>query len=129
VLKIGNKATLADDAISVEVVKLETLKKSDRDAPAMSALIRMCNVSMKDPIGPSWDPWSLVTSDGEQYAAATETYTYDPKPQYPFIAGDRRLDEGDCAKGWVVFEVTKGAKVAAVEYDNESGDHLEWAVR
>jgi hypothetical protein len=127
-LNLGDTADLAAGAITVQALQLKVMKNSDRDNPAMAALIKMCNVSNPDPIGPSWDPWSLVDAESGQFTASTETYTYDPKPQYPFIVGDRKLNTGDCAKGWVVFEVEKSTKVATIEYDNEAGDHLEWRV-
>lgn len=127
-LAIGAKAKLAAGAITVQVVTVKPGHVSDRDAPTVVAMIRMCNVSNLDPIGPGWDPWSIVDGDGGQFEASTETYTGDPTPAYPFMAGDRMLQQGDCAKGWVVFEVKKGMRAATIEYDNEAGDHLEWKV-
>ena len=125
-LSLGDITDLAGGAITVQAQKFKKVTGSSRETPSWAAYIKLCNVSATDPVGPSWDPWSLVTADGQQYKASTETYTGDPTPAYPFTVGDRVLNQGDCAKGWVVFEARKGAAFATLEYDNSAGDHLEW---
>lgn len=125
--RVGDTISLASGAVTVEVLDLKPLPKTDRSAQATGALVRTCNISMQDPITPAWSPWSLVTADGEQYKASNTAYGSDPKPRYPFAVGDRTLNRGDCAKGWVVFPTA--AKIATIEYDNDAGIHAEWSTQ
>lgn len=34
--------------------------------------------------------------------------------------------KGDCAKGWIMFSVLKGAKVSLIRYSNSEGDLGRW---
>lgn len=63
----------------------------------------------------SWRPWLLEDADGGQYPAAESKYEDTPKPEYPFD-GTALYVNGDCAKGWIVFQIPVSAKPVHVRY-------------
>ena len=78
----------------------------------------------------SWNPWSLTDDGGRQYKAASSTYNQFPQPSYPF-AGDPVLP-GECARGWIMFEVPSDGSITKVRYANTgstgASNVLQWMV-
>lgn len=124
-MHLGDVLNLSGGDVTIQVQKAE--KWSSRDRPtAFRVMVRTCNATVKDGITISWSPWALAAADGSEYPASDVTMTDDPKPQYPFD-GSRAYKVGQCARGWIMFDLSKGAKVAVVRYANEGGDVAEWA--
>jgi hypothetical protein len=78
-------------------------------------LAQTCIQNSAQPTVISWRPWNLESADGSQYPAAESKYEDTPKPEYPF-AGDATYVNGDCAKGWIIFEIPTTAKPSQVRY-------------
>lgn len=76
----------------------------------------------------SWGPWSLAHADGT-VTEALSSWSDDwwGVPLYPSV--DRVVRPGRCVRGWIPFEVDKGARVERVEYQPYGGDVLEWRVK
>lgn len=125
-LELGDILELNGGDSTIQVQRVERWKSADRPA-AFRAMVRGCNVSVTDGIAFSWTPWALASSDGSEYPASDVTMSDDPKPLYPFD-GERGYKVGQCARGWVMFDVPKGDEVAVVRYANSTGDVAEWAI-
>lgn len=125
-MKLGQVLSLDGGDSTIQVQKAERWKSGDRPA-AFRAMVRACNVSVADGIAFSWMPWAVAGEDGSEYPASDVTMTDDPKPLYPFD-GDRGYKVGQCARGWIMFDVPKKDDVAVVRYANTAGDVAEWAV-
>ncbi|MCU1690639.1 MAG: hypothetical protein JWN20_2567, partial [Jatrophihabitantaceae bacterium] len=65
------------------------------------------------------NPWTLVGSDNRSYEPSGVGYNQFPVPGYPF--GEQKLAAGECVRGWIVFPVTKGAKIVAARYSIQAG--------
>jgi hypothetical protein len=74
----------------------------------------------------SWQPWALTDVDAGLYPASDSNYEDFPTPAYPF-SGEQKFRSGECAKGWIMFEVAPGTKVTGVRYDN-GVDLARWKI-
>jgi hypothetical protein len=74
-----------------------------------------------------WAPWSLGDASGGSYEAWS-SYSDDltAKPVYP---DGKVTPKGTCRRGWVPFEVAKGAKPTFVEYNTGEGNVLTWPLK
>lgn len=91
-------------------------------------MVRACNISVTDGIAFSWLPWAVAGGDGSEYPASDVVMSDDPTPLYPF-EGDRGYKVGQCARGWIMFDVPAKDAVTVVRYANSMGDVAEWAAR
>lgn len=94
-----------------------------------AAEVRFCLVknSTSEDVAVGWSPWSIEFTDGTVAEALTSwSNEWWDVPLYP---QDHVVRPGRCARGWVPFEVDKGAKAERVTYAPESGDVLEWRVK
>lgn len=76
----------------------------------------------------SWNPWSLTDDAGRQYKSVNSLFSQFPQPTYPF-AGEPVLP-GECARGWIMFEVPSDGSITKVRYANTNTDGtsnvLQW---
>ena len=84
-----------------------------------------CNVAAASGIELSWDTWVLLGPDSEEYPASGTRGSAEPAPVYPNSSG-RLYKPGQCAKGWIVFDVPNGARLSGVRYMNSTGDSAQW---
>ncbi|MFT3861264.1 hypothetical protein [Micropruina sp.] len=89
------------------------------------AMVKTCNVSAASGIELTWDNWVLLGPDSEEYPASTVHGSSEPTPSYPNGEG-RLYKPGQCAKGWIVFDVPSGAQLSGVRYMNSLGDSAQW---
>ena len=89
---------------------------------------KTCNVAATSGIEMTWETWVLLGPDSEVYPASTTGGSAEPTPVYP--NGNGRLDKpGQCAKGWIVFDVPTGTQLSGVRYMNSNGDSAQWRLR
>ncbi|MGW5689250.1 hypothetical protein [Nonomuraea sp. NPDC003754] len=89
--------------------------------------VRMCIAKSEgSPTNVSWGPWSIEFADEtvEQAMSSWGPEWWDV-PLYP---NGRQVQEGRCVRGWIPFEVQKGAKPRTVSYQ-PSDMTLEWQVK
>lgn len=80
-----------------------------------------------DAMSISWQPWTL-RFDGGFIIESAGSYLSDqmPGPMYPI---GRQIREGECARGWIPFEVPEDSAPQRVTYMPGSGAYqLEWRV-
>jgi hypothetical protein len=91
---------------------------------------RLCLSQISDePLSVSWDPWSLEYADDTVVTPASAWSDETFRVQlYPGI--ERRVREGGCVRGWILFEVPKGKRPVRLVYapDTGSGDPAPPAV-
>lgn len=80
-----------------------------------------------DPATVGWTWWKLALRDGSVVESAS-SFSREGwgVPLYPL---DHAVKIGRCVRGWIPFEVRRGAKIAAVEYQMFGEPAVEWAVR
>lgn len=88
-------------------------------------MAKTCNVTAAQGIELNWDTWVLLGPDSEEYPASAVKGTAEPAPVYPNGQG-RLYKPGQCAKGWIVFDVPTGAALSGVRYMNAQGDSAQW---
>ena len=127
---VGASGTPAlGDWQSVGNIKARVIEISNKDAskynqlPDASALVEVCAVVGSHT--PWWSPWNATDGSGSFFPASNSRYDDYPKPGYPF-SGTPVLGEGQCAKGWLVFETTQGTKITNVSYTSETGTTMSW---
>ncbi len=76
----------------------------------------------------SWSPWVLADADSGQYPASSSTTEDFPVPEYP-LAGARLYKVRQCAKGWIVFGAPRDAKLATMDYSNDTGESGTWSLK
>lgn len=76
----------------------------------------------------SWGPWSLALPD-DTIVQSPSSWNSDgfSVPLYP--NDEHVLRAGRCVRGWIPFEVRKGAKPALVSYQPSWTGALDWSVR
>lgn len=126
-MKLGEILHLNGGDTTIQVQQAERWKSEDRPA-AFRAMVRACNISVTDGIAFSWLPWAVASDDGSEYPASDVVMSDDPTPLYPF-EGDRGYKVGQCARGWIMFDVPAKDAVTVVRYANSMGDVAEWAAR
>ena len=118
VLDLGGEVTLT-------VLDSKRAKVSGHRGNQVLVMVKSCNVAAAAGIELSWDTWVLLGPDSEEYPASTTHGTAEPAPVYPNGSG-RLYKPGQCAKGWIVFDVPSGAKLSGVRYMNSGGDSGQW---
>lgn len=88
-------------------------------------MAKTCNTNAQAGIELTWDTWVLLGPDSEEYPASTVKGTNEPAPVYPNGNG-RLYKPGQCAKGWIVFDVPTGSQLSGVRYMNSTGDSAQW---
>ena len=96
-------------------------------------LAQTCIENTPQPVAFTWHPWNLEDADGGQYPAAESAYEDTPKPEYPF-SGTSNYVNGDCVKGWIMFEIPTSAKPVRVRYSTTALDQTTplvglWSVK
>lgn len=97
-----------------------------------AALIRNCvGTGLVDGSYITNNLWLLIDDDDGQYAPSNITYGSFPTPEYP-IQTD--IKDGDCVKGWIVFDVPAKANIVEVRYarpgsDTEEAVRLSWSTK
>lgn len=117
-LKVGD--THKDENVSVQVQKVRVNAKADFGLYS-GALVKTCLRSL--PPGEkatyfSWQPWALVDGDAGRYPDNGTSGGGLPTPVYPNGEQDGTFQPGDCAKGWMFFDVPKGTKIVQVRYQS-----------
>lgn len=120
-LKLGASVELSNATVVVQQSKRITRP----DGSAMAALVKLCLTGSSASL--SWGPWSMADADSGIYPSSSSRYEDDPLPSYPF-AEEREFQPGECAKGWVVFEVPESVEISHVVYANSEGDSAIWQV-
>lgn len=120
----GTKITVHQVKIPVDVPGIDTITPGYIWAGVESELcVAEPNVSV------SWNPWGLTDDGGRQYKANSSLYNQFPQPSYPF-AGDPVLP-GECARGWIMFEVPNDGSITKVRYANTNpsgtSNVLQWS--
>ena len=113
--------------VTITVLDSRRAKVAGHRGNQVVAMIKTCNVSAASGIELSWDTWVLLGPDSEEYPASTVRGNAEPAPVYPNGAG-RLYKPGQCAKGWIVFDVPPGSNLSGVRYMNSAGDSAQWRV-
>lgn len=111
--------------VSVTVLDSKRAKVAGHRGNQVLVMAKTCNVAAASGIELSWDTWVLLGPDSEEYPASATHGSAEPAPVYPNSSG-RLYKPGQCAKGWIVFDVPTGAKLSGVRYMNSAGDSAQW---
>ena len=113
--------------VTITVLDSKRAKVNGHRGNQVLAMVKTCNVSAASGIELTWDTWVLLGPDSEEYPASTVRGNAEPTPAYPNGEG-RLYKPGQCAKGWIVFDVPSGAQLSGVRYMNSLGDSAQWRV-
>lgn len=113
--------------VTVTVLDSKRAKVAGHRGNQVLAMVKTCNVSAASGIELTWDSWVLLGPDSEEYPASMVRGNAEPSPVYPNGAG-RLYKPGQCAKGWIVFDVPSGSNLSGVRYMNSTGDSAQWRV-
>ncbi|MFT4295768.1 MAG: hypothetical protein QM582_10190 [Micropruina sp.] len=111
--------------VTVTVLDSKRAKVSGHRSNQVLVMAKSCNVTAAAGIELTWDSWVLLGPDSEEYPASTTRGNSEPVPVYPNGSG-RLYKPGQCAKGWIVFDVPTSAKLSGVRYMNSNGDSGQW---
>lgn len=111
--------------VTVTVLDSKRAKVAGHRGNQVLVMAKTCNVAAAAGIELSWDTWVLLGPDSEEYPASATHGSAEPAPVYPNSSG-RLYKPGQCAKGWIVFDVPSGAKLSGVRYMNSTGDSAQW---
>lgn len=111
--------------VTITVLDSRRAKVAGHRGNQVLAMVKSCNVSAGAGIELSWDTWVLLGPDSEEYPASNTRGNAEPAPVYPNGSG-RLYKPGQCAKGWVVFDIPNGARLSGVRYMNSTGDSGQW---
>lgn len=87
-----------------------------------AVLVKTC--AKQDGVGVSTMPWAMIGEDSGRYGDASEHYGDAPKPLYPVIPEE--LPNGECVRGWILFDADASVKVKEVRYAGESEALTRW---
>ena len=111
--------------VQITVLDSRRAKVAGHRGNQVLTMVKSCNVSSAAGIELSCDTWVLLGPDSEEYPASTTRGNSEPAPVYPNSSG-RLYKPGQCAKGWVVFDVPNGVKLSGVRYMNSNGESGQW---
>lgn len=111
--------------VTTTVLDSKRAKVAGHRGNQVLTMVKTCNVNAAAGIELSWDDWVLLGPDSEEYPASTTQGNAEPAPVYPNGNG-RLYKPGQCAKGWIVFDVPNGATLSGVRYMNGQGDSGQW---
>ncbi len=111
--------------VTITVLDSKRAKVAGHRGNQVLVMAKTCNVAAAAGIELSWDTWVLLGPDSEEYPASGTHGNAEPAPVYPNSSG-RLYKPGQCAKGWIVFDVPGGARLSGVRYMNSTGDSAQW---
>ncbi|MFT3969790.1 MAG: hypothetical protein QM695_05780 [Micropruina sp.] len=111
--------------VTITVLDSRRAKVAGHRGNQVLTMVKTCNVAAASGIELDWDTWVLLGPDSEEYPASTTHGNAEPAPIYPNSSG-RLYKPGQCAKGWIVFDVPSSAKLSGVRYMNSNGDSGQW---
>ncbi len=102
-------------------------ERKGREFAAAEVKFCLTKYTLPEPLTVSWAPWSIEFRDGT-VAEALRSWNSEwwDVPLYP---QQHVVRLGRCVRGWVPFEVSKGARAELVTYAPGEGTVLEWEVR
>lgn len=117
ILPMGTARTFEGDGVkgSVQVVAYKGGQYANYQ-------VRLCNLKNE-----SGSPFTIYTTPMWSIVYGTDEYADDlsysgPKPEYP---DGKDLREGQCARGWISFELVGGKQPQGIDYDGGAG-HYQW---
>ena len=113
--------------VTVTVLDSKRAKVAGHRGNQVLAMVKTCNVAAASGIELTWDSWVLLGPDSEEYPASIVRGNAEPSPVFPNGAG-RLYKPGQCAKGWIVFDVPSNSNLSGVRYMNSTGDSAQWRV-
>ena len=113
--------------VTVTVLDSKRAKVAGHRGNQVLAMVKTCNVAAASGIELTWDSWVLLGPDSEEYPASNVRGNAEPSPVFPNGAG-RLYKPGQCAKGWIVFDVPSNSNLSGVRYMNSTGDSAQWRV-
>lgn len=131
---LGDEVDLTALKVTVFDYKKD-LKGADGSTPEEgnrwdAALVKACNVSLTEDDGrdliANFDVWGLNDSDDGRFGELDLTPSPAPEPQWQSF---KKLNAGQCAKGWVVFDLPDDAAPTSVVYSFNSEDQATWALK
>lgn len=136
-LKVGATQAHSDGEVSSKVTVLRVRQPLPATYPPdrkgyeyVGVEVRVCLVenTSTDKVTVSWGPWSLVFGD-DTIIQSPSSWSPDGFSVTLYPNNDRVVPTGRCVRGWIPFEVRKGAKPALVSYQPYGGDSMEWTIR
>jgi hypothetical protein len=100
------------------------LRKENKHSAAVEVRVCVDTTPAGQPAEVSWGPWSLGDANGGSYEAwISWSDSVTVTPLYP---DGKTTPQGTCRRGWVPFELPRGAKPTFVEYNTGEGEPLTW---
>ncbi|MFQ6170402.1 hypothetical protein ACK8HX_02245 [Oryzobacter sp. R7] len=127
--KVGQ--TYKGPEVNVTVQQIVVNKRDSSDQLYSGALVKTCvhttPPEYKNGFWLGWGPWALYDADGGRYPDNGTVYGSSPRPIYPNGEQDGIFKEGECAKGWMFFDVPSGTKIVSARYQAEGMvDAITW---
>lgn len=111
--------------VTLTVLDSKRAKVAGHRGNSVLVMVKSCNLTAAHGIELTWDAWVLLGPDSEEYPPSQVNGPNEPAPVYPNASG-RLYKPGQCAKGWMVFDVPNGAALSGVRYMNNQGDSGQW---
>lgn len=96
-------------------------KESGHGASVVGIDVKVCSKGTTNHV--TWDPWSLVGSDGTEERPDANAFPFDATKRYPTM---RDLRAGECAEGIIAIPFDGERGFEAVKYKNSLGDVATW---
>ncbi|MGA4506753.1 DUF4352 domain-containing protein [Propionibacteriaceae bacterium G1746] len=118
---LGQTAEMTKVSITVDDLEL-TYPSS---APGYyTASIRVTTCS-KEPVNVGSIPWTMITAEGTSYQPVVPVEGNPFSPRYP---SGKDLSPGDCASGWLHFELPNDSTPQTAKYTTTHGDNASWTL-
>ena len=75
-----------------------------------------------------WQSWAVVGADGSRYPSKFVSDGIPQSPKFPQSEVDGVFLAGECARGWITFDVPAGVQVAKVRHDVGGTQPWMWSV-
>jgi hypothetical protein len=110
VLAVGQSFEQKNVKLTVSEVKAQP--KGNHEVPLVGAMAQACN-NTGGAVEFSNFRWTAAAADGSTFTVVGTTWGNDPTPRYPT---QQAVDNGQCVKGWLLFEVPSSIKIDQIRY-------------
>lgn len=117
--KFGDTALLSKVTLTVNDGRVFSMASSpDRDT--VGALVEIC---AREPVTIGPIPWTMTDDQGHSYNPVSPVAIPELNPRYP---SGKALAAGQCASGWLAFELPSSRDALSFEYITTYGDAARW---
>lgn len=89
-----------------------------------AALVKTCAKGDRVVVSSFW--WQAIGENSGRYGNAGSYYDDAPKPLYPIA--EESVPQGECVRGWILFDADADVKITEVRYASESDIVARWTL-